>query len=163
MQFLTDSPAGSIGYAGSDPPGRLGRDLPVRLADTQLDGRLHEDGNSRLARLENELPENLLPVLLQQAGDQGIHERAVGAPNPGEIEGHLLAEIDIGIDLAMAVCQGFGTIGKDRPAVLCKMRRVGSAHASKVALPRPDCNITKDSGGGFIHLVEGGESISATR
>jgi hypothetical protein len=45
----------------------------------------------------------------------------------------------------MAVCQGFGTIGKDRPAVLCKMCRISAAHGSNVARLRPDCNNTSDS------------------
>lgn len=108
------------------------------LRDPEIDRGLDQDLDRGEAALEDKLPESLLAMLLEQAADEGVDERAVGTPDAREVQNHLLAQRQIGVDLRDTILVGLGTVGEPRAEVCGKPEFV--FHGSKVAEPAARCN-----------------------
>lgn len=84
------------------------------LGHAKIHGGLHQHLDGRQAAPEDELSERIASVLFEQAADQCVHERAVRAPDAGEIQHHLFAmrNAQIRVDPRHAECVRVGSIAE---------------------------------------------------
>lgn len=104
----------------------------------QLDGGLREDAKGGRTSFEDQDIEHVEPMLFNQAGDQGVHEGAVGGTNVGEIQYDLAAQRQIRLDVTRPELDAHGAIGQMRPQQIPYGKFV--FHDLNLVLPSRSCN-----------------------